>query len=113
MLGSSQWDNPKVYAPNNELLRGSYYPALNRARLDRFERSFNQSFGYNPPIIATLGYDTLLIIEDMIGSLRSKRAQTINTAIMQGKKYDNLVTGPLVINSDRSVSRFLDATRIK
>ena len=113
MLGSSKWDSPKVYASHRDLLRDSYYPALNRAKLNSYQREFTQSFGYNPPIIATLGYDAILIIEEMVSDLKAKNANILDYTIVEGKRFNNLITGPMIINSDRSISRFLNANQVR
>lgn len=113
MLGSSKWDSPKVYGSHRDLLRDSYYPALNRARLNSYQREFTQSFGYNPPIIATLGYDVILIIEEMVSQLKARDANTLDYTIVEGQRFNNLITGPVIINADQSVSRFLNADQIR
>ena len=60
LLGSGQWDDPRVTgAPE---LAGAYYPGPDSAGWRSFSQRYQNRYGSQPPRTATLAYDAVLLV---------------------------------------------------
>ncbi len=60
LLGTELWAGDGAVA-RTPAMRGSWFATISDQRYGQFERSYRNRFGANPPRIATLGYDSVLL----------------------------------------------------
>jgi ABC-type branched-subunit amino acid transport system substrate-binding protein len=60
LLGTGQWDNPRVFA--SQALQGGLYPAPDPAGFKAFTGRYRQRFGNDPVRTATLAYDAVALM---------------------------------------------------
>lgn len=112
ILGSIQWDEPRIYRSYSNLLRGSYFPSVEHRSIEQFQQKFSRNFGYSPSVIAALGYDAISIISQTIESIRANNANYISDGAIQGQTFSNTITGITSVNADGTMHRKLTVRRI-
>ncbi|WP_026304173.1 penicillin-binding protein activator [Kaistia granuli] len=70
-LGSGQWDDPRIAA--EPTLKGSWYPAPDRAAFAAFANRYQSVFGAPPLRTASLGYDATSLAAGLAARYGQKR----------------------------------------
>ena len=79
-LGSSQWENPAV--TREPMLKGAWYPAPPRALqnldgrtigFDSFASRYTAQFGQQPPRVAALAYDSVILAAALVAQAGERR----------------------------------------
>ncbi|WP_319533323.1 penicillin-binding protein activator [uncultured Cohaesibacter sp.] len=79
-LGSSQWDNPSLYSET--MLRGAVFPAPPRSLrnldgrtigFDTFASRYASQFGQQPPRVASLAYDSVILAAALVAQSGERR----------------------------------------
>ncbi|WP_369801383.1 penicillin-binding protein activator [Novosphingobium sp. Fuku2-ISO-50] len=81
LLGTELWAGEGTVA-RSASLRGSWFAAISDKRFGQFETSYRNRFAANPPRIATLGYDSVLL------TLNVARDWKAGTIFPTGRLYD-------------------------
>lgn len=81
LLGTELWAGEGTVA-RSASLRGSWFAAISDKRFGQFETSYRNRFAANPPRIATLGYDSVLL------TLNVARDWKAGTVFPTGRLYD-------------------------
>jgi len=66
ILGSGQWDNPRVL--QEQALAGAWFPAPDKSGYANFASRYAQKFGSAPPRTATLAYDATILAAGLVRS---------------------------------------------
>lgn len=112
LLGSIQWDEPRVYRNYSSLLSGSYFSAMGHGELIRFQEKFAKSFGYQPSPIAALGYDAMLMMQKIVSELHAQGKNYFDHSIVIDQTFPSTITGIQSVNTDGTVSRSLTVRRV-
>lgn len=64
LVGTGQWDDASTL--NNENLSGAWFAAPEHNRFASFEKSYYQTYGKFPPRIASIAYDSVASIAELI-----------------------------------------------
>jgi branched-chain amino acid transport system substrate-binding protein len=64
LLGIGTWDNAEVF--NNEILEDSWFASGNKENFHDFSQLFMQQYHYNPPRVASLAYDAILLVKRLV-----------------------------------------------
>jgi ABC-type branched-subunit amino acid transport system substrate-binding protein len=79
-LGSGQWDNASI--TSEPMLRGAWYPAAPRSLrnldgrtigFDLFARRYSQQYGQQPPRVASLAYDSVILAAALVAQAGDRR----------------------------------------
>ena len=79
-LGSSQWDNPTIF--HEPMLKGAWYPAPPRSLrnldgrtigFDSFASRYSAQFGQQPPRVASLAYDSVILAAALVAQAGERR----------------------------------------
>ena len=70
-LGSGQWDNPRIHG--NTSLAGAYYPGPDRRGFDAFSERYKSNYGAEPPRIASLAYDGVVLAAGLVRQFGQER----------------------------------------
>lgn len=70
IIGTSQWDD--ISTLNNSDLVGAWFASPEVARFNKFEKSYYQTFGKNPPRISAIAYDLVAAISELINKKDNK-----------------------------------------
>lgn len=63
LIGSGQWDDPTLF--QNPLLQGGWFSGTRSPQWDRFSKAYQTAYGSEPPRLASLGYDALLVAKEV------------------------------------------------
>ncbi|WP_114008157.1 penicillin-binding protein activator [Cohaesibacter intestini] len=90
-LGSSQWDSPQVAA--EPMLKGGWYPAPPRVLrnldgrtigFDSFASRYTTKFGQQPPRVASLAYDSVILAAALVAQAGERKFATETLTDPQG-----------------------------
>ena len=74
LLGSGQWDDPRVL--NDPAMVGSWFAAPAKQGFENFARKYQAAFGSAPPRNATLAYDAAVLAAGLVRQHGPERFQT-------------------------------------
>lgn len=102
LIGTGQWDSPSVRA--NHSLTGGWFASPDPQSRAAFEKSFQETYGYRPPRLATLAYDAV----SMVSALSKNASQDPFSlqALTQERGFMGL-DGPFRLKKDGTVQRGL------
>jgi hypothetical protein len=60
LLGTGLWDDPQLMAI--PALQGAWFATSNPTHAESFSKNFNQTYGYLPVRLASLGYDAVALV---------------------------------------------------
>jgi ABC-type branched-subunit amino acid transport system substrate-binding protein len=74
LLGSGQWDDPRIL--NDPALVGSWFPAPALQGFEGFSRKYQAAFGSAPPRNATLAYDATVLAAGLVRQFGAERFES-------------------------------------
>ena len=109
LLGTELWSGEESVA-NSAALRGALFSSISDARFKRFSDSYKTRFGKAPHRIATLGYDSVLLV------LRIARDWKLRSAFPTERMRDPGgflgIDGPFRFRKDGVVERAMEVRRV-
>jgi len=109
LLGTELWSGESSVA-SASALRGALFSSISDTRFQQFSASYNSRFGGNPPRIATLGYDAVLLTLRIARDWRPGSA--FPTARMRDKGGFLGLDGPFRFRPDGVVERSMEVRRV-
>lgn len=109
LFGSSQWGGAVGREENQlkDLPLTGYYPSVDMVKVERFSEQFQQSYSYEPDVIAALGADGVIVVGELVRQLKRDNYSFINPTEIYGIRLNNTVTGPFTLTSTGSAERHL------
>ena len=73
LLGTDLWDNPQIVVRGekhveNALFMDSFFTADESPEMKKFTQDFQAQFGYSPGVFEDQGYDSALLLADVLKS---------------------------------------------
>lgn len=78
ILGSAQWDDVELL--NIKPLKGAWFASTTPLSIESYERHFFNSYGYKPPRITSLAYDSVALITTLA---LSPEVQRIDSTVLE------------------------------
>lgn len=69
LIGSGQWDDSTLL--QNPLLQGAWFAGTRSNQWENFADTYQEAYGENPPRLASLGYDAIMVANDIQTSQNS------------------------------------------
>lgn len=108
LIGTGQWDNASVRG--NHSLTSAWFASPDPKNRASFEESFQQTYGYRPPRLATLAYDAV----SMISALSKQKTQDpFSPKILTQERGFSGLDGPFRLKEDGTVQRGLAILEIR
>jgi branched-chain amino acid transport system substrate-binding protein len=71
IIGSGAWESVNLAEPQ---LENAIYPGRDLSRIDDFNRRYEEEHGTKPTTLAALGYDSVMLVADLLSRLGPDRA---------------------------------------
>ena len=70
LLGTARWNNPELLIEGTDYLRGAVFCDTSQEENERFKQAFKQSWNEEPSTLATLAYDSVAVLAQLLRDQR-------------------------------------------
>jgi branched-chain amino acid transport system substrate-binding protein len=109
LLGGDGWESAKLVEIGGPSIEGAYFsthfsPEEENPVVREFVKKFKQAYGESPDAMAALGYDSAMLLADVIKRTGTTDGTKLRDALATTKDFPG-ITGNITIDKDRNATK--------